>query len=387
MNASEFSLAFCFKTIMTGAKKMNEIEKIEELNLIKNDFKDIEEFLKKILSSDEKDEKHHVSLIDLIKLWLTDANELLSKPQKEVTNKEIESIQERYKSITLLKRSYPLNPRYYLNNEELVYLLPALNLTEQYKKFHDELYSNGFERMKIRVGELLNKKAVWYRKSYNCSVVGDHSTVVLAIDARIDENGLKLVYENLRISEYYLVVSPKESASLYLEDLKKFIKRNSDYIDLYRDNEITVDSSSVMEITVKDGIRRSENTMLKLAILLDKEVRRDFPFELIEGYQDRGRLELQLLEEEFNEEDRERLSWNEYMVLRHVIQSDFSMSKEKIIETFKYYTQRMLDFYKKRESNNMCEEIKENTDELINELENMSHEEYICKKYDAFDLT
>lgn len=366
---------------------MNDVKKVEELTRIENDFEDLEKILNKILSNNKNNEKRYVSLIDSIKLWLTDANELLSKPLREVANKEIKSIQERYTTIILLWYANLMDPYHYISKEELVCLLSALNLTEQYEKWNDELYSKGFELKDMRVGELLNKKAIWYRKRYNCHVVGDHSTVVLAIDARIDENGLKLVYENLRISEYYLVVSPKESASLYLEDLKKFIKRNSDYIDLYRDDEITVDSSSVMEITVKDEISRSENTMLKLAILLDKEVRRDFPFELIEGYQDRGRLELQLLEEEFNEEDRERLSWNEYMVLRHVIQSDFSMSKEKVIETFKYYTQRMLDFYKKRESNNMCEEIKENTAELIDELENMSHEEYILKKYDAFDLT
>lgn len=366
---------------------MNDVKKVEELTRIENDFEVLEKILNKILSNNKNDEKHHVSLIDSIKLWLTDANELLSKPLKEVANKEIKSIQERYTTIILLWYANLMDPYHYISREELVCLLSALNLTEQYEKWNDELYSKGFELKDMRVGELLNKKAVWYRKRYNCHVVGDHSNVQLVIDACVDENGLKLVYENLRISEYYMVISSNEVAQLYLKDLKKFIKRNSDYIDLYRDDEITVDSSSVIEITVKNGIIYSENTMLKLAIILDKEVCRDFPFELIEGYQDRGRLELQLLEEEFNEEDRERLSWNEYMVLRHVIQSDFSMSKEKVIEKFKYYTQYMLDFYKKRKSFIEYERIKANTDDMINELENMSHEEYTCKKYDAFDLT
>ena len=210
------------------------------------------------------------------------AKEILSRPnESEFTEAEQEEMQTKSTMIELLKFAFFLqsinDTPADITEEELISILPEINLVSSYEKWNKKLLENGFKRSKTTRQELINDKKIRYEKKYDYSVQGDHALDILYIRGVLDESGLKLqYYSSIVLNRYSNYCDNEKARKQYNENLTEKIKQFTlEYSKCLKSNEndIQITNDGVFEIPVKKDIdlKKCDKILLKFALFLDKD--------------------------------------------------------------------------------------------------------------------
>ncbi len=171
---------------------------------------------------------------------------------------------------------------------------------QKYRKWNDELCSYGFELdvpfvpSAINLDTILNEALIFqlfeYRYMGDFSVEGDHAYDVFMLSARLREDGVLFTYSSSYIDEIYVtdngMAQTQEEVDGYVEKIREFLEKNSRFLGK---------SFEVVEQYGRVSFRLLTSTLysklqvlepfIRLAVLMDIQTERKFPFYSIEDYE------------------------------------------------------------------------------------------------------
>lgn len=171
---------------------------------------------------------------------------------------------------------------------------------QKYRKWNDELCSYGFELdvpfvpNAINLDTILNEALIFqlfeYRYTGDFSVEGDHAYDVFMLSARLREDGVLFAYSSSYIDEIYVtdngMAQTQEEVDGYVEKIREFLEKNSRFLGK---------SFEVVEQYGRVSFRLLTSTLysklhvlepfIRLAVLMDIQTERKFPFCSIEDYE------------------------------------------------------------------------------------------------------
>ena len=325
-------------------------------------------------------------------------------------------------SIQLSMLDYSLQDRRKrISLEKLPDRLEAIGLLDAYKKWNEELINDGFIMNDVIDEDLMEFKTLSYSYTGHFAVEGDHADDVFGLSARITENGLDIGYWSSKLSLVYLgywdEVEPLRNPE-GIEKIKSFLEKHREFICDYSER-IEVCNDGYFQMHFDNDTHASltyyaRGTFIKLAVLLDKELRKRYPFENIKGYELFSRVKLAQTIEDF--EVFEPSKWMAYRQIRNheclhhrdlldiIIMSSYQITQKEALEKFNELSSALMKLRKKqREYDDQCgrekdlrpyavsEDGKEYSEEeyvasLVEEIREMSAEEFEIYKDQLFDL-
>ncbi len=350
--------------------------------------------------------------LDIIKRLRED-----SVPEKEkgVLILQLESIQLAMLDYSLKDRRKRISP------ENLPNRLEAFGLLDAYEKWNEELINDGFVMNDVVEEDLIEFKTLSYCYTGHFAVEGDHADDVFGLSARITENGLIIGYWSSKLSLVYLGCWDEEEPLRNpegIEKIKSFLDKHREFIGDYCER-IEVCNDGYFQMHFDNDTHAclsyyARETFIKLAVLLDKELRKRYPFENIKGYELCSRVKLAQTIEDF--EAFEPSGWMAYRQIRNheclrhqnlldiIIMSSYQITQEEALEKFNELSSALMKLRKKQREYDeqrgqkkdsrpyvVTEDGKEYSEEeyvvsLVEEIREMSAEEFENYKDQLFDL-
>lgn len=287
---------------------------------------------------------------------------------------------------------------------------------EAYEKWNRELTDNGFVISEVDKEDFLKNKRIFYYYSGDFNILGAESTEVFSLLGELSETGLKIGYFNSRLSRFYLGYVDDENSirnPAGIDKLKAFIKKHGEYTYDFK-GTINIDLTGYITIPINEGIYLYyvREFFMKISILIEKELFRTYPFESIRDYEKRNKLILSEAKEDFMSYEPQicryrSIRYNDslyyHRLMKIIIRSSYSASKEEVIEKFIDMAEMLLNLKNMQklfdEKNGKLTEAKPcawhdekafyDEDEiifLIDELKKMSDDEYDIYKNQVFDI-
>lgn len=350
--------------------------------------------------------------LDIIKRF---QEERVSEEEKATLILQLESIQ-----LAMLNYSFK-DRRRQVSHENLPERLEEIGLLNAYQKWNEELTNDGFVLNNVIEEELMGFKTLSYRYNGHFAVEGDHADDVFGLSARITENGLVIEYWSSKLSLVYLgcwdEVEPIRDLE-GIEKIKSFLDKHREFIGDYCERiEVCNDGCFQMHFDNDAHVCLSyyaRGTFIKLAVLLDKELRKRYPFENIKGYELRSRVKLVQTVEDFEAfKPSKCMAYRQirnHECLRHqnlldiIIMSSYQITQEEALEKFNELSNALMKLRKKQRVYDeqfgrktdlrpyaVTDDGKEYSEEeyiasLVDEIKGMSTKEFENYKDRLFDL-
>lgn len=260
----------------------------------------------------------------------------------------------------------------------------------KYKTWHNKLCEMGFEvhihdflESPIDLSETPILQSIEYRYMGDFAIDGDHASDFFVIFACLSKDKVIFYYNSSYIDEIYMgnygLGLSSEDVPLYLNNIKNFIEKNNDYIGKIDNRSVetvyrlwhvyfcySTDNCICMSYVV--------DRFTKLAILLDLQSRRKFPFCGIRDYES-----IYGNERDFEFFLRVSSASNGYTEgINHLIGSSYSQQKEDVLLRVEKLAE---EFFQDPE-----DKTKALLSEIFGELKKMSIEEFNKLKDCVFDL-
>jgi len=261
----------------------------------------------------------------------------------------------------------------------------------KYKTWHNklceigfEVYVNDFWKPPVDLSAPPIFQSVEYKYMGDFAIKGDHAQDFFMIFACFSKDKVVFYYNSSYIDEIYmgnygLGLSP-EDVLLYLNDIKHFIEKNNDYIGgikiatVYHLNRVFFCYSTDCSICMS----YITDHFTKLAILLDLQSRRKFPFLNIHEYEMIYRQERDT--EFFAKRMCENISVDLSDVLTHLVGSSYSQELDDVLRRIE---KLLIEFSENSEKNKKAINL---LTEAHQKLNVMSSDEFWGLREDVFDL-
>ena len=371
------------------------------------------------LMSEENIDEEGQAFISKLKEGL----EIIKRLQEDsVPEKEKSALVLQLESIQLAMLDYSFHDRRKrVSPKNLPNRLGAIGLLDAYQKWNEELTKDGFVLNDVIEEDLMEFKTLSYHYTGHFAVEGDHADDVFGLSARITENGLTIGYWSSKLSLVYLGYWDEEEPLKNpegIEKIKSFLDKYRDFIGDYGERiEVCNDGCFQMHFENDSHVCLSyyaRGTFIKLAVLLDKELRRRYPFENIEGYELYSRVKLNETIEDFEKFEPSR--WMAYRQIRNheclrhqnlldiIIMSSYQITQEEALEKFNELSNALMKLRKKQRVYDelfgrktdlrpyaVTDDGKEYSEEeyiasLVDEIKGMSTKEFENYKDRLFDL-
>ena len=303
-------------------------------------------------------------------------------------------------------------------NKIIVELLDKTGLTQVYEKWNEELTGNGFVIDDIEES-LIKHKTLTYYYSGHFAVQGDHADDVFGLSAILSEKGVVIAYCSSKLSIKYLGCRDAKVSVINTERLSKvksFLNKFRNYTgDHYECVEIDSVGCFQMFLTEHYEISHAVDTLIKLAVLLDKELQKRYPFEGIRDYEEHNRIILSETVEDFESFKPSGRRGCRYNGIRHneclqydnlldiIIMSSYTATQDETLEKFYNMANALMKCIEKQQftdaerigecSSCTCASQIEKTFynekeilSLVDRIKRMSTEEYEEYKDRLFDL-
>lgn len=265
--------------------------------------------------------------------------------------------------------------KYSIPEDELDEKLEQYGLLNMYKKWDSYLIENGY-RFAYPMEVDLKHGFLIYQLDTELSVTGDHSQDVVTMFAFLMTDKILFVYDSSNLNYFYPGYEEDIPAKL-----NAFYKKHYDFINYYADThkiEIWHTNGNVYFISEEsDMVYYRFDDFARLAILLDREMNKRYPFNSIRDYEQR---EKHFLEKALNEPLFFHPTFQkdcDECVFEMLVGCSYMETKEECTERAK------AALYSLSESNkNLVEPLAE----AVCKLELMSDEEYLNIKDKIFDV-
>lgn len=174
--------------------------------------------------------------------------------------------------------------------------LSAVGLNDGYERWNGELTNIGFV-CNYNEKSVMQRKSLSYYYHGHLEVHGDHAYDLFAVSAVLTPHALVMIYRSSYLESVYLEMGGIATPEIYdngLKAVRAFLAKHERFIGGYG-KKITVNSDGYFEILLydkkgaMDSVRCALGCFEKLAVLLDMELGREYPFESISGYEKNNR--------------------------------------------------------------------------------------------------
>ena len=289
-----------------------------------------------------------------------------------ITEQDIKMIAEKENFFDIL--SFEPN-KYTIPEGELDGKLEQYGMLRMYKKWDPYLREQGY-RFAYPMEVDLKRGFIVYQYDSELSVTGDHSQDVVTMFAFLRADKILFVYESSNLNYFY----PGYDEDLPAK-LEAFYKKHYDFINYYADThkiEIIHEGGNVYFISEEgEMVYYRFDDFARLAILLDREMNKRYPFNTIRDYEKREIyfLDKALTEPLFFHPGHQKDC--DECVLEMLVGCSYAETREACTERARSI------LYSLTESN---QDLVEPTAEAICKLETMTDEEYIELKDKIFNL-
>ena len=205
-----------------------------------------------------------------------------------LTEKDIEIISEQddlFETLTFTHNKYTIP------DDELEGKLEEYGMLKMYKKWDSYLTENGYT-LALPYEWNLKHGAIIYRNDTDLSVTGDHSQDVVTMFAYLCADKVLFVYDSSNLNYFYPGYEEDVPAKL-----DAFYKKHYDFINYYAGThkiEIRHINGNVYFISEEsDMVYYRFDDFARLAILLDREMNKRYPFNTVRDYEKRERYFLE----------------------------------------------------------------------------------------------
>lgn len=258
---------------------------------------------------------------------------------------------------------------------------------QKYRKWNDELCSYGFELdvpfvpSAINLDTILNEASIFqlfeYRYMGDFSVEGDHAYDVFMLSARLREDGVLFTYSSSYIDEIYVtdngMAQTQEEVDGYVEKIREFLEKNSRFLG--KSFEVVEQygrvSFRLLTSTIYSKLQVLE-PFIRLAVLMDIQTERKFPFYSIEDYE---RIYSRMNDIEFFTSIVQYSNAFEESIA-HLIGSSYSQQLSDVISR----VDKLACTFSRNES------VISLLGEILSKLQSMTADEYIELKKAIFDI-
>ena len=289
-----------------------------------------------------------------------------------ITEKDMQIIAEQDNNFESL--SFEPN-KYTIPKDQLEDKLSEYGMLAMYKKWNTYLLENGY-RLACPYEWDLKRGAIIYQYDSELSVTGDHSQDVVTIFAYLRPDKVLFVYDSSNLNYFY---------PGYEEDvpavLDAFYKKHYDFINYYPPtHKIEIKHANDHPYFISeesDMVYYRFDDFARLAILLDREMNKRYPFNSVRDYEKREQhfLKKTLSEPLFFHPALQKDS--DECMLEMIVGCSYAEAREDCTERARSI------LYSLTESN---QDLVEPTAEAICKLETMTDEEYIELKDKIFNL-
>lgn len=214
-------------------------------------------------------------------------------PPKErcIMTLQLEAIQLAMLDYSLKDRRKRISP------DDLPKKLEETGLLCTYEKWNRELLDSGFIMREVVEEEFVNKRELIYSYRGDFSIYDPfdgNDDFPFYLRARLAEKGLFVEFDhyNLRVylgySEEAEVFQGEKKATERIPKVQKFLDKNRELTSDYGER-VKVDSTGLLKIWLDNDscvdVKVAKGIFIKFAVLIEKEMRRVFPFETINGYE------------------------------------------------------------------------------------------------------
>ncbi len=368
------------------------------------------------LMSEETIDEEGQAFIEMYKEGIEVAKKLqddsITESEKALLILELESIQLKMLDYSLQDRRKRVSP------EDLPKRLEEIGLLNAYEKWNEDLTNDGFVMDDVVEEELMKLKTLSYRYFGHFEVQGTEQDDEFVLSAKITEDGIRFRYWNSVFSLMYLGyfddLEPLRNRE-GLKIIKSFLDKQREFIGDYRERmEVCRDGYFQMRFDNDFSYYDIRGIFIKLAVLLDKELRRRYPFENVRAYEKYNQIILSETIEDFNSFEVHELI--PYHGIRHhdslyydrllqiIIMSSYGISRERVMQTFSELAASLLECKRKEKARGeQCEakpdsrpyaveedgkaySEEEYIAHLIEQIREMSTEEFEKYKDMLFDL-
>ncbi len=171
---------------------------------------------------------------------------------------------------------------------------------QKYREWHNELCNCGFELdvpfvpSGVTLDSILNEELISqlfeYRYLGDFSVEGDHAYDVFMLCARLIEDGVLFTYTSSYIDEIYVrdngMAQTQEEVYGYVEKIRAFLEKNRRFLG--KSFEVAEQYGRVSFRLLKSTLYSKLHVLepfIRLAVLMDIQTERKFPFHGIEDYE------------------------------------------------------------------------------------------------------
>ena len=284
--------------------------------------------------------------------------------------------------------------------------LEEAGIAESHKLWEGELNKLGFEPIGFKANPLTGETFLRYWHNGNFSVDGDHAYDVFGVMAIMSKSGITLSYRSSKLTNCYLDCYDDTDEDLRekLNKLEDFLNKHREVLHYYRKDIIISDSGSFEIAVGRVGyLRCALGKLEKLAVMLDNELCKSFPFENIHGYERIGKRGLAWTRAILEEYDPETCALyscqypDTNFIKNQVILSSYRATRAEALATLEDIAQkiaRCADALREYESSNggtdkrLHPRIFEDDSfrNAINDLSEMSDEEFEALKDNFFDI-
>lgn len=349
---------------------------------------------------------------------LKEGLEIIGKTEnKDISEKEAEAICLQLQQIKAEAVKYDIEGRRLVLLEELPQKLTEAGLASIYAQYNDELLKNGFVMDSVIEEDLVQSRRMFYHYHGDFSTwAEDGDLLVFLLCAELNENGLDIHRTNGQLVVNYLGYVDDETPLRNPEGIPKvysFLDKHRGYLCDFSEKRIKIDSMGCFCVHLEDPgcIARYKEALIKLEVLLEKELQRAYPFESIRGYELHSQSILEKTIkyiETFQAPDKtppmmwrydsgERLCLNHDSLLDCVVRCSYHITKDEAIEKFSKAASNLLKYHeltrdiggspgccRARGKEGYTEE--EYVAKLVSEIQEMSNEEFETYKDRLFDI-
>lgn len=269
-----------------------------------------------------------------------------------------------------------------------------------YDRWNEELLRLGFTLTDDAEQIMSTKNKLQYKYEGHFSVHGDHAYDYFGVFAVMTEEGLFIVYESSRLTEVFLQEGGAvdiDERDARIELVVRYMNKRRHLLNQVRPEDIILHPNGEFTIQVEDS--RSPERCLgafeKLAVLLDLELARTFPFYSIREYEIVYKISLGLFNdildnfvpgETVNSERFNKEYLNPYQLMKLLLLSKYGISRQDAVKELKALASKV----------KKCSDLQqlydlENADSgsgsqpLEDEYEPLMDEEYFASAIETFE--